>query len=108
MPKHRAILDPDGVYQGHEEVIGKMASADVEVPPGCDLEAGRYRWQEDETGCRFVPIGAAGRTDLVEEPHSLRAIAEGFGAIEAATPGILPDRTKRWLAWFEKTIDARG
>ena len=89
--KHRAILDPDGVYQGHEPADA-LGPDDVEVPEDCDLAIGRYRWD----GKRFVPIRDAGRHDLLDEPHTLRAVARGFAAIDKAQPDLLPQETKDW------------
>jgi hypothetical protein len=103
MPRHRAILDPDGVYQGHEPFTGRARAADVMVPPDCDLPAGKYRWD----GKTFLPIRDAGRHDLLDEPHTLRSVANGFAAIDRKWPDLLPAETKAWLAWFKTTIDAK-
>lgn len=99
---HRAILDPDGIYQGHESVKGDLGPDDVEVPEDCDLAIGMYRWD----GGTFLPVRAAGRHDLLDEPHTLRAVALGFAAIDRAHPDLLPRETKDWLNWFGRTIDA--
>lgn len=103
MKKHRAILDPDGVYRGHEPFTGKLGPGDAEVPDDCDLEEGRYRWN----GKTFLPIASPEPEDMVNELHTLAAIAAGFMAIrDAGTP--LPAITDRWLDWYVKTFDAKG
>lgn len=105
--KHRAILDPDGVYQGNEPAPKGFEFRPGDPPPlspDCDLAIGRYQWD----GKTFVPIRDAGRHDLLDEPHTLRAVARGFAAINKAQPALLPQETKDWLKWFAKTVDAKG
>lgn len=103
---HRAKLDPDGIYRGHEPVPGKAALKpdEVEVPADCDLEPGRYRWD----GATFLPVKSPEPEDVVDERHTLAAIAAGFRAIEEKQPGTLPEKTLRWLKWYGKTVDAKG
>lgn len=104
--KHRAVLDPDGMYRGHEPLPGKAAlnPDDVEVPPDCDLAPGRYRWD----GKTFLPVKSPEPEDVVNEHHTLVAVAAGFAAVEKALPGTLPEITLRWIDWYEKTVDAKG
>ncbi|KKK52485.1 hypothetical protein LCGC14_3104440, partial [marine sediment metagenome] len=53
---HFAIIDEDGVLTGFRPAEENEILLDrndvVEVPEGCDLEPGRYRWD----GARFMPI----------------------------------------------------
>lgn len=104
--QYRAILDPDGVYQGHEPVTEGFEFRRGDPPPllpDCDLVIGRYRWD----GKTFLAIRDAGRHDLLGEPHTLRAVARGFAALDKAQPGLLPQETRDWLKWFAKTVDAK-
>lgn len=103
MTKRRAILDADGVYQGHEPVDGLLAPGDVDAGDG-DLDPGKYRW----TGDQFVYMGEIAGERMLEHPPILRAVALGFAAIDAADPDLLPAETKDLLRWFSTTIDARG
>lgn len=94
----RAIVDANGVLQGVSE-----DGNGPEVPPGFDLQPGKYRWHADRrqwwplTQAQFTPEDA---------PDATEAIAAGFAALRAAgTP--LPEITTRWLDWYARTFDAR-
>ena len=107
MVQHRAVLDDDGVYCGHEPVPKryKPKPSDVMVPDDCDLEPGGYRW--DGNGKCFVPIKSPEPEDLVREPNTLRAIALGFQSLDQAGVTLHSD-TVAWVRWFKKTMDAKG
>lgn len=103
MTRRKAILDPDGIYRGHEPAPPGFKPKAGEPPPlpeHPDLEEGRYRWD----GETFLPVKSPEPEDLVNERHTLVAIAQGFIAIRES--GIaLPEITNRWLDWYEKTVD---
>lgn len=103
--QHRAILDPDGVYQGHEPALEDFEFRAGDPPPlspDCDLAPGRYRWD----GQKFLPIGEPTGERILEQPPILRAMALGFAAIDEKDPDLLPPETKEFLRWFKTTLDA--
>lgn len=95
-----AIIDANGVLLSYVfSVKDRSAANHVEVPPGCDLVPGRYRW--NGTDKRWDPVGVGiGNPDVIDEPEALYCIAEGFLAV--AGQGIsLPETT---LAWATRRV----
>lgn len=101
-----AVLDEQGVLTGFEEIEAENHTPPpdrVEVPGGCDLVPGRYRWDGDQ----FVPIPLRGGAGIPEEPNTLRAIARGFMALRDQGTE-LPGETLDWISWYERSIDNQG
>lgn len=104
MGQHRAILDGNGVYQGHEPLPNrrkKLRDDEVGVPADCDLEPGRYCWN----GETMVPmVQQDDPEEVINQTHTLLAVACLAKAVR--DHGIpLPAITERWLAWYDKTVD---
>jgi hypothetical protein len=98
--KKIAILDSNGVYHGIEEIHpDNMQSHHVELPDGCDLPPGKYRWD----GSTFRPITDPERIKI-SNPDAFNAIAIGFIALHQQ--GIkLPEETEEWLDHYITTQD---
>ena len=103
---HIAILDDEGVYKGHKPVPEgyELQEGDVEVPEDCDLGIDKYRWD----GKTFQAVPKATPEELVNEQHTLVAIALGFEAIRESGIVELPELTLKWLDWYKTTLDAKG
>lgn len=105
--QHRAILDADGVYLGHEpapEDFEFLPDAPPPLSPDCDLEPGLYQWN----GQTFVPVRPTTPDNLVNERHTLVAIMLGFEDLETAGLVEFNDVTRQWLDWYRQTFDAKG
>jgi hypothetical protein len=96
----KAILDADGVLTGF---VRSGNATGPDVPAHCDLEQGRYRWDEENRS--FDPLPVSHRRVAGEE-NQTRAIWAGLSAIDAAMPDLLPAVTRRWLDQYGRTIDA--
>lgn len=101
-----ATLDADGVYRGLREVARKdVKPSDIEVPADCDLEPGKYLWNETEQ--RFDPVREDTPDSRLAEPNVQFAIAAGFMAL-AEQGAVLPKETRDWLTWYRQTLDGNG
>lgn len=98
--KKIAKLDQSGVYQGIEEVAEKnLQPHHVELPDGCDLPHGKYKWNGDT----FVLITDPLRIKI-NNPDALNAIAIGFISLHQS--GIaLPEETLEWMDHYLTTQD---
>lgn len=96
-PRHVAVLGDDGTLMGYTDVMEPIAGKHIEVPCGCDLAPGKYRYNSAK-GC-FEPV-------INKGPDSLAAIAVGFATVHAA--GItLPQITLDWIAHVERYVQGR-
>ncbi len=100
---YRAKFDAADIYWGPEEVA-ELGATDLEVPADCDNKPGAYRAHRDAEG-RVTRLDPLPPHQVVEQP--------GVPTIEQAFYGFLSggasdERVKSWVAWFEKTFDARG
>lgn len=104
-----ALLDETGLLTGFDtrdvesDWIG--AAGVVLVPDGCDLAPGKYRW--NAAAGRFEPLPPNEPGQGPPPAAAMRAIWKGFRALDEQ--GIaLPDETRRWIAAYGKTLDAKG
>ena len=95
-----ARLDAFGIYQGIDEICdADLTDAHVQLPNGCDLPHGKYRW--DKTRGAFVAIDE--KKELEQPPDALRALAIGF--IWMHDLGMeLPAETLAWLDSYTAEI----
>lgn len=105
-PKHTvAVLDDDGVLQGFE-TVKVIEKGRVVVPADCDLAPGRYRW--DREAGAFVPLGRPGRV-LEMAASAMDPVTVLGRALSANRDGRpLPEDVRRWIEWFDTTIDGKG
>ena len=98
--KQIAKLDENNIYHGIEEIEDDaLQPHHVELPDGCDLPPGKYKWE----GRTFIPITDSLRIKI-NHPDALNAIAIGF--ISLQQDGILlPDETLEWLDHYITTQD---
>ena len=100
-----AVIDADKVYQGMVTLTRKeLSSLHLTEIQECDLPAGKYWW--DEKASCFWPIRPP-EPEKALTPNGIKAIFEGFKAIQASGLIDLPKETKRWMNWYERSIDNR-
>jgi hypothetical protein len=102
-----ALLDDKGVYQGMVEYTHPSELTDKHLPEidACDLPLGKYYWDAGKK--TFWPIRPVSPERQTSEANTLKAIYQGFKAMDAAFPQMFPKVTKDWLRWYGKSFDAR-
>ena len=108
-PLFRLKLDHDDVYFGCETIAAtsEVSESDVVLDHAPDNAPGCYRWLRDLK--RLEPLPKAQQKTEPGAPTLEQALCELLIALiqTEALRTPLPPRLGAWLAWFEKTIDAK-
>jgi hypothetical protein len=66
-----ADIDENGIYQGVKKISEKsLTKKHIQVPEDCDLEPGRYQWNEEQQ--TFIPLlFIAIKKKLIQEREKL-------------------------------------
>jgi len=108
MSKKVAVLDDDNMLVGIKDVPNsrwKTSKKRIPVPDACDLDPSRgYRWDPETKA--FTPL----RKRIKDAPgFSMRAIAEGFEAIQKHTGTQLPESTRIFIdIWRKQKMREEG
>lgn len=98
--KQIANLDENGVYHGMIEIEDEDLQAHhIELPEGCDLPHGQYRWN----GHTFLPLTDPEHISI-NNPDAFNAIAIGFISLQQQGMA-LPEETQEWLDHYITTQD---